>query len=88
MNGETERALFTDDLTGLYNRRFLNRQLPEVVAEAKSSHKPMSLFILDVDYFKDLNDRDMYIKNVINNNTDKTGLFCTYNEDALLEADF
>ncbi len=41
-----------------------------------------------IPYFKDLNDRDMYIKNVINNNTDRTGLFCTYNEDALLEADF
>lgn len=41
-----------------------------------------------IPYFKDLNDRDMYIKNVINNNTDKTGLFCTYNEDSLLEADF
>ena len=38
--------------------------------------------------FKDLNDRDMYIKNIINNNTDKTGLFCTYNEDLLLEHDF
>jgi hypothetical protein len=39
-------------------------------------------------YFVDLNNRDMYIKTVINNNTDKTGLFCTYNEDSLLEADF
>jgi len=41
-----------------------------------------------IPYFKDLNSRDMYIKNVINNNTDKTGLFCTYNENVLLEADF
>ncbi len=41
-----------------------------------------------IPYFKDLNGRDMYIKNVINNNTDKTGLFCTYNEEVLLEADF
>ena len=41
-----------------------------------------------IPYFKDLDNRDMYIKNVINNNTDKTGLFCTYNEDVLLEADF
>ena len=41
-----------------------------------------------IPYFKDLNNRDMYIKSVINNNTDKTGLFCTYNEDSLLEADF
>ena len=38
--------------------------------------------------FKDLNNRDMYIKNVINNNTDKTGLFCTYNEDLLLDNDY
>lgn len=37
--------------------------------------------------FKDLNNRDMYIKNVINNNTDKTGLFCTYNQDLLLDSD-
>ena len=41
-----------------------------------------------IPYFKDLNNRDMYIKNVINNNTDKTGLFCTYNENSLLEADY
>ena len=41
-----------------------------------------------IPYFKDINNRDMYIKTVINNNTDKTGLFCTYNEDSLLEADF
>lgn len=38
--------------------------------------------------FKDLNDRDMYIENVINNNTDKTSLFCTYNEDLLLDNDY
>lgn len=41
-----------------------------------------------IPYFKDLDDRDMYIKSIINNNTDKTGLFCTYNEDSLLEADY
>ena len=41
-----------------------------------------------IPYFKDINNRDMYIKSIINNNTDTTGLFCTYNEDSLLEADF
>jgi len=41
-----------------------------------------------IPYFKDLNGNDMYIKSIINNNTDVTGLFCTYNEDSLLEADF
>jgi hypothetical protein len=38
--------------------------------------------------FRDTSGLDMYIKNVINSNTDKTGLFCYYNEDVLLNADF
>jgi hypothetical protein len=38
--------------------------------------------------FKDKSGRDMYIKNVINNDTDKTGLFCAYNEDELLGSDY
>ena len=58
---------------------FVNERTVTVLASYDASLIP---------YFKDLNDRDMYIKNVVNNNTDKTGLFCTYNEDALLEADF
>lgn len=41
-----------------------------------------------IPYFKDLSGRDMYIKSVINNNTDKTGLFCSYNEELLLSSDF
>jgi len=38
--------------------------------------------------FRDLNDVDMYIKDVINSQTDKTGLFCYFNEEALLSSDF
>ena len=30
----------------------------------------------------------MYIKSVINNDTDKTGLFAAYNEDYLLNSDY
>jgi hypothetical protein len=41
-----------------------------------------------IPYFKDLNNRNMYIKTVINNDTDKTGLFCAYNEDLLLDSDY
>ena len=37
--------------------------------------------------FKDNNGRDMYIESVINNNTDQTSLFCTYNQDLLLDND-
>jgi hypothetical protein len=63
--------------TQAYN--FLNERTVSVLTKYDCSLIP---------YFKDLNNRDMYIKNVINNNTDKTGLYCTYNEDSLLEADF
>jgi hypothetical protein len=38
--------------------------------------------------FRDLNDLDMYIKDVVNASTDITGLFCWFNEDALLSTDF
>ena len=38
--------------------------------------------------FSDLDGRDMYIKSVINNDTDKSGLFVTYDEDALLGSDY
>jgi len=41
-----------------------------------------------IPYFKDLDGRDMYIKSTINNNTDKTGLFCAYNESVLLDSDY
>jgi hypothetical protein len=38
--------------------------------------------------FRDVSGLDMYIKNVVNANTDRTGLFCYYNEDVLLNSDF
>lgn len=38
--------------------------------------------------FRDINNRDLYIKNVINNYTDKTGLFCAFNEDLLFTSDY
>ena len=41
-----------------------------------------------IPYFKDLNKKDLYIKSVINNNTDITGLFCAYDEDQLLGSDY
>lgn len=40
-----------------------------------------------IPYFKDNGGREMYIKALINNNTDKTGLFCSYYEDTLLDSD-
>jgi two-component system, cell cycle response regulator len=46
----------TDSLTGLHNRRYMESHLGTLVEEAASRGKPLSLLILDIDYFKSIND--------------------------------
>jgi two-component system cell cycle response regulator len=46
----------TDPLTGLYNRRYLDSQVEVLVDTAANRGKPLSLLMLDVDYFKAVND--------------------------------
>ncbi len=50
-------AALTDDLTGLNNRRFLEAHFEEIVTMLASATKPVSLMLLDVDKFKDINDK-------------------------------
>jgi hypothetical protein len=40
-----------------------------------------------IPYFRDLNGRNIFIETTINRDTDRTGLFCAFNND-LVEADF
>lgn len=47
----------TDALTGLYNFRFLSETLPLEMERARRSFQPLSLILLDVDYFKNFNDQ-------------------------------
>jgi diguanylate cyclase (GGDEF)-like protein len=51
-----EEAAFTDHLTGLANRRRFERQLEREVARMERYGHPFSLLMIDIDYFKDLND--------------------------------
>jgi diguanylate cyclase (GGDEF)-like protein len=46
----------TDSLTGLRNRRFFMEQAESAINQAKRNGLPLSLIILDVDYFKAIND--------------------------------
>jgi len=46
-----------DELTGLYNMRFFNTRLEEEFQRAKRYGKSLSLLMLDVDHFKEVNDR-------------------------------
>jgi diguanylate cyclase (GGDEF)-like protein len=45
-----------DPLTGLHNRRMLEQLLPQLVKKSLEEGSPLSLLMIDVDYFKDLND--------------------------------
>ena len=46
-----------DELTGLYNKRSLNRYLEDVFETCKLNEKELGILFLDIDYFKQLNDR-------------------------------
>lgn len=53
---ELERQSITDELTGLYNRRYMLRKLEESVAQAERYGSTFSLISLDIDFFKSIND--------------------------------
>lgn len=52
-----ERLSITDELTGLYNLRYLLMKLDECAAETERYGATFSLASLDIDYFKSVNDR-------------------------------
>ena len=56
MAGEFEQLSVTDALTGLLNRRYLEKRLDEEIQRSKRHRFPMSLMLLDVDEFKTYND--------------------------------
>jgi diguanylate cyclase (GGDEF)-like protein len=45
-----------DSLTSLFNRRFLDETLPIELARAKRANGPLTILMLDIDYFKRIND--------------------------------
>jgi diguanylate cyclase (GGDEF)-like protein len=46
----------TDSLTGVYNRRYIDRRLLEEIARARRQQYPISFMYIDVDHFKRVND--------------------------------
>ncbi len=47
---------FNDSLTGIYNRQRFNEELQREIKRFKRVKEPLSLVMLDIDKFKDLND--------------------------------
>jgi two-component system cell cycle response regulator len=46
----------TDALTGLFNRRYMESHLATLIEQAISRGKPLTALVLDIDFFKSVND--------------------------------
>src|SRR3546814_13947750 len=47
---------YTDTLTGVYNRRYMNAHLDRKIMEIAETVKPVSVLMFDIDKFKSIND--------------------------------
>ena len=55
--GKFQQLSITDSLTGLLNRRYLDERLQEEVNRSNREGSPMSFMMIDIDNFKQYNDR-------------------------------
>mgnify|MGYP005839218189 CR=1 FL=1 len=53
---KARRRAITDEMTGVYNRRFLDDSLHQYVDEARKNGEPLVLVMVDLDYFRQIND--------------------------------
>ena len=53
---DPSRLIFEDELTGIYNRRFLLHYFQASVTWEKLESTPISLLMMDLDHFKQVND--------------------------------
>jgi diguanylate cyclase (GGDEF)-like protein len=69
-NRKLNELSITDGLTGLYNHRYFLRELETEFGKALRYGRSLALLLLDIDHFKDVNDRyghpcgDLVLKNV------------------------
>ncbi|MFA5586483.1 MAG: hypothetical protein WDA02_08070 [Saccharofermentanales bacterium] len=69
----------------------INGLITSSVQDFVNEYGVVSLGAYDVSLipnFKDINNNDMYIENIINNNTDRTGLFCSFNKELLEDSEY
>ncbi|MDP3789881.1 MAG: diguanylate cyclase [Candidatus Omnitrophota bacterium] len=81
---------YIDDLTGLYNRRYLKFILPQELTKAKDQKASLSLFMIDFDNFKGINDTYGHlngdkvlidISNILKSEIGQDGIFIRYAGD-------
>ncbi len=53
---KTKEFSVRDDLTGLFNRRWFNQRIVEEFKRAERFNNPLSILMVDIDFFKHYND--------------------------------
>ncbi|WP_125152537.1 GGDEF domain-containing protein [Clostridium rectalis] len=53
---EKNDLVVKDELTNIYNRRYIDERLPVDMLNSKINNKPLSLILIDIDHFKRIND--------------------------------
>lgn len=56
------RETITDSLTGIYNRRFFDEHYKIALGHAKRQNHALSVFVVDVDHFKEYNDYYLHLE--------------------------
>jgi|GEM_PF-651310 len=56
LEDDVKRLSITDELTGLYNRRYFNQNLPKEIKKAERWRSYLSFIMIDIDDFKQYND--------------------------------
>lgn len=82
-----------DSLTGLFNRRYMEETLEREFIQAARNRKPLSIIILDVDFFKQFNDiyghkvGDLFLielANLLTKSIRKGDIVCRYGGEEFL----
>lgn len=56
--GRAQELAYTDPATGLYNHRFFHEKLAAEMERAQRFSRPLGLLFIDIDHFKEVNDRN------------------------------
>lgn len=57
----SRETVYTDFLTHLYNRRYIDLRLPADLQSCFEQDQPMSVLFIDIDYFKKINDHNGHV---------------------------
>lgn len=57
MTDRINMLLYKDELTGLYNRRYINKIFTSLVDASITNEMDTSIIMIDIDYFKQINDK-------------------------------